>query len=198
MGVHRRAGGDERWCWRYRRRPAGRRQPRRHRRRPIPTVLGAPCRGDGAPAEAGIRPMPEVAAAAEIEDHRRRHDGDDVAGSGTRGADGEAERAFLEPGHHPVGGGQSVRAATGQAHGVDLFDEVVRLQRVGLSRARPAASDIDAGRRSLRCEHHGGTGLPAASDPLVVSDANSFDVGDRAERQRLRGRSHRSETRWRD
>ena len=140
----------------------------------------------------------EVAAPAEVEDHRRRHDGHDRGGSGIRRTDGKPSDALLEPGHHPVGGGQPVRAATGEADGVDLLDEVVRRERVGLPGARAAATHVDARCGTVRGEHHGGAGLPAPPDALVVADPDAGDVGDRAERQRSRGRGHRRETRWRD
>ena len=105
----------------------------------IPTGAGRRGRSATArspkPASGRLR---EVAAAAEIEDDRGRHDGTRRWAGRTSpgGPTGKPRRAFLEPGHHPVGGGEAVGAAAREADGVDVLDQVVRREGVGLPRAR--------------------------------------------------------------
>ncbi len=94
------------------------------------------------------------------------------------GSDLEATVAIGEPAHHPVGGGEAVGAAPGEAHGVDRFDEVDRVEQIGLARAGGAASEVDAADRARWRQHHRRAGEPSPSAPLEVADVDACDVGE--------------------
>ena len=91
---------------------------------PAPTVpwanfLGRAAAAARSPNEASGR-LRKSPADAEVEQHGGGHDRHDVVGFG---ADLEPAAALGEPPHHPVGGGEPVGAAAGEAHGVDPCDE---------------------------------------------------------------------------
>ena len=130
------------------------------------------------------------ATEAEIEEHGCRDDRHDMVGFG---ADWIAAVALGQPPRHPVGGGEAVGAAPGEADGVDAIDEVDRVQRLGLPGARSPAADVDAADRPRWWEHDRGAGQPAAPAPLVVADMDAGDVGEVVVRagQRARREAHR-------
>ena len=142
---------------------------------------------DGGASELGVGAQREVTPTTEIEDHRRRDDRHDVLV-----VDREAQPAGFEPAHHPVGNGQPERAPAGEAHRVNLLDEMARVQRIGLARARPAAADVDTGDRSARDVDDRRPGQPSVADPPGVADEHAVHVGDRPESARRRSLRHRA------
>ena len=102
-----------------------------------------------------------------------------------------ADAVLLEPRHHPVGGGQSIGAATGQAHRVDVGDEVAWIQGVGLPGTRPSAADVDRGRR---CRLAAGPRSSPCATPVRSGDGGRRgcrDVGQVVARSRRRCRDGR-------
>ena len=63
---------------------------------------------------------------------------------------------------------------------VDRLDRIVRLEQVGLARARRAAQNLHAGDRRLVADDHGDAGF----QPVVggIADAQAGDVGDEVAR----------------
>ena len=148
---------------------------------PAPTLPCAVAVGRAAadclPAERSVGPVVEPTAAPEIEDHGGgddRHDGTGVV------ADGVADLVGGQPRHHSIGGGEAEGAAAGQAHGMDLLDEVLGPEQIGLARAGRATAHVDAGGCTARCEYDGGTGQPSRTRPAVVPDEQSRHVGERS------------------
>ena len=74
------------------------------------------------------RVVGEDATPPEVEEHRGRNDRDHLAGLAHRPAHARGIQVLA----HPVGGGQAERAAPGEDDGVDLVDEVARVEQVGL------------------------------------------------------------------
>jgi hypothetical protein len=72
----------------------------------------------------------------------------------------EADAAFFEVAHHPVGGGQPIGGATGQEHGVDLLHQVHRAQQIGLAGAGRAAPLIHPAHGPLLAQDDGAAGQP--------------------------------------
>ena len=122
----------------------------------------------------------------QVEDHRGRHDRDGPAGHLHTAA------AFLQPGHHTVGGGKTEGAASAQDDGIDVPDAVGRVQQFGLATARRPAADIHRANRSRWRHHNRCATSPSAarhvgrSDrrigiaPMVVADLDTGHVGDRS------------------
>ena len=110
-----------------------------------------------------------------------------MTAAGTTGttcsAIGKPEAALFEQPDHAVGGSETVGAPTGESDGVDLLDEVLRSERVGLAGAGPATADVDAGRRAAGHGDHGRAGLPPGSGPLVMAHTDPGHVEDRSERR---------------
>ena len=91
-------------------------------------------------AELGRRPaLP--AADRQIEDHRAGHDRHHAA------VHRHAAVVFLQPAHDAVGGRQTVGAAAGEHHGVDVAHGVGRVEQIGLAGAGRPAAAIDGARR---------------------------------------------------
>ena len=126
-------------------------------------------------AERGVGSVVEPSAHAEVEQHGRRDDRYDVVGIGP---DLEPAVAGGQPAHHAVGGSEAVGAAPGEAHGVDVVDEVDRVEQLGLASAGGAATEVDAADRSWRRQHDRRAGQPAAPASLVVADVDPGDVGE--------------------
>ena len=81
-----------------------------------------------------------------------------------------------QPRHRPVAGGQAVGRSAGQAQRVDLLDQPVGRQQVGLPRARRAAHDVHGGGKGRVARQH----RHAGGEPRVVgvADAQPRHVGD--------------------
>ena len=144
---------------------------------PAPTF---PCdrvgaRGDrGLTAQRGVRTGPPVAAAAQVEDARRRHDRHHLLGTG---ADSYTAALFLQPGRDTRGGVQPVGAAAGQHDRVDALHQRARLQGVGLPGARAAAAHVDGRQRAaLRRQHHRRARQPPVAHPLGVSHQQAAHI----------------------
>ena len=108
-------------------------------------------------------------ADGEVEKDGRGHYGYDAD------AHGKADATLFEVGHHSVGGGQAVGAATAEHDGVGLLDEVKGSKKVGLTGAGCGAANVDAADRALRAEDHG-----AARDGYrvgVMTDLDAWYVG---------------------
>src|SRR4029453_1125462 len=86
-------------------------------------------------AEVRRRAIAEDAPSAEVEEHRRRHDGHDLMRLAT---DGEPYPGRLETEHDAVRCRQSVRAPTGEHDRMHPLNERRWLQEVGLSSTRAA------------------------------------------------------------
>ena len=132
-------------------------------------------------AERAVRGGPHVAAAAEVEDDRTRHDRHDGAGI----ADRVAETGVGQPAYDTVGGREAEGAAAAHDDRLHALDEVARVEQVGLAGARSATTHVDTADRSGdRREHHGRPGQPAVADPLVVPHADALDVDEAVRRSR--------------
>ena len=115
-------------------------------------------------AERRVGAEVERRAAARIEQDRRRHDRHDGA-VGHRHADALA----LQARHHAVGRGQAVGAAAAQHHRVRRADRLLRLQQIGLARARRAAALRDAGGGAAARDDGRGAGHAARCRSLPCS-----------------------------
>ena len=129
-------------------------------------------RRQGPAAEVGGRPVAEDPAPVEVEDHRRGHDRHDLAGLG---ADGKADAGLLQAGHHPVGGGQPVRAAAGEHDRVHALDHRGRVEQIGLPGAGPAAAYVHPADRAGAGQNHRGPGQPAVAVSRAVPDLETVD-----------------------
>ncbi len=104
--------------------------------------LGRRCGLDRGAAGRRVRPGPEVTAAPEVEDARRRDYRHHVRGVL---ADPHTSSPLLQPLHDPARRVQAVRTATGEYDRVDAFDGVTGIQRVRLFRAGASAPYVDCG-----------------------------------------------------
>ncbi len=86
--------------------------------------------------------------------------------------------ALVEPAHDAAGGVEPEGAAAGEHDRVDLLDEILGAQQVGLAGAGGGAAHVDAAGRAGFAEHDGAAGRPARVG--VVAHAQAGDVGDRA------------------
>ena len=106
------------------------------------------------------------------------------------GSDLHTELASLEIRHHAIGGGETIGAAAGETDCVDPIDEIARIERIGFTCARAAATNIDAGDRSAGHDDRRRSGLPAAPGALVVADPHAGHVGQRTMPKRICVRIH--------
>ena len=123
----------------------------------------------GAGADGGV-------ADGQVEEDGRGHYGYDAD------AHGKADASLFEVGHHPVGGGEAVGAASAEDNGVGLLDKVKGSKKVGLTGAGCGAANVDAADRALWAEDHG-----AARDGYrvgVMTDLNAWYVGNRVVQQK--------------
>ena len=115
-------------------------------------------------------------ADGEVEEDGRGHYGYDAD------AHGKADATLFEVGHHPVGGGEAVGAASAEDDGVGLLDEVKGSKKVGLTGAGCGAANVNAADRALWAEDHG-----AAGDGYrvgVMTDPDAWYVGNRVVQQK--------------
>ena len=111
-----------------------------------------------------------VAAVQQIEEDRRRYDGN---GGGT---DGKAAPVRLQPRHRAAGRVEAIGGAAGKDDGVALLDRRRRVEKLEFAAAGAAAPGVDGG-------HHGGVGNDhgdAGPDVRVagIADPDAGDIGD--------------------
>lgn len=111
-----------------------------------------------------------VAAIAQVEEDRGRHD----RHAKTTHLDADV---FLPQRRLDAGSGiEAEGRAAGQHDCVNGRDRVLRLEQVGLTRARCATQHLDSGHRRLLAKHYRDAGLqPGVSS---IADGESGDVGD--------------------
>src|SRR5207247_1837688 len=110
--------------------------------RPAPN--GAPPRARYSRASANLPVAPR--APARIAPPARAETGSEDPGGrsarhGARRADGEATAPLAQPAHHAVRRAQPVSRAAGEQDGVDVPDEVARIEGIELARAGRASSE---------------------------------------------------------
>jgi hypothetical protein len=136
---------------------------------PAPTLRASrrrfPGGSQGAPTEAGIRSLAEVATAAEVKDDGGRHDRHHVPRSRT---DAHAEPRRASTSITPSGCGQAVGTTAREADGVDEVDQVARVEGVGFPRSGTTAAYVDTRDRAAGYRDDRRSGQPAAPDALGV------------------------------
>src|SRR6185436_2068089 len=119
-----------------------------------------------------------VSAEPEVEQDRRRHDGNDT------GAGLEADVLFLEVLHDALRRVEAKRAAAGEDNRVHALDEIGGIEQVGLARAGRTAALCDAADGAITVrEHHRATRQPAGQREVAHPDAwhlrNALALGTR-------------------
>ena len=154
----------------------------------LPSGTGAVAGGRrGLVAAVGGRADLRVAAEAEVEQDRGRHDRHHAGGAHV-----PADLPLLEIAHDALRGVEAVGAAARQHDRVDLVDHVERIEQIGLARARRAAALRHAAHGALAVdEHHGAAGRPLGQ--REVADADARHVRDAAVHER-RARRRRPAT----
>ena len=84
-----------------------------------------------------------------------------------------------EMGHNAISSGQSERASSGKADGIDAVDEIPRRKGVGLACTGSTAPNVHTGCGPLGGEYDGSSASPASTATLMVSDPDTGDIGDR-------------------
>ena len=108
--------------------------------------MAAGCRSKSQTSELSRWPIAEGATAAEVEDHRRRNDRNDLM---RLEADRQANSGGLEAFHDAIRGRQPVRAAAGEHDRIHPLDHRCRIQQVGLEYPA-AATYVDSPDRAPR------------------------------------------------
>ncbi len=179
--------GEDGGCRAY---PAAQATRARARRRPDGPLDHAPVPFGGCPvgrgAVRGRRVVQPRAAAAEVEEDRRRDDRHPLVRIRTHRP---AAPRGIHLGDDPVSGGETEGAATGEDDGVDRRHEVPRGQQVRLPGAGCAPAHLDPTDGSRGRHHDGDAGQPSAILPGGVADPDARHVGDGVRRPGLHGPS---------
>ena len=124
----------------------------------------ARCGGTGGIAGGGVGADAHVAH-QQVKQHGGGHDGQ----AAYRHV--KAHAAFLQPAHGAGGGLQPPGAAASQHDGVHLFNQIARVEQVGLARARCCAAHIDTAHGAFARHDHGATGGAARVGEVAHLDA---------------------------
>ena len=144
---------------------------------------GALGRGRGVRGGASLVAVLGAGADGGVADGQVEEDGGGYYGDYTD-AHGKADASLFEEGHHAIGGGEAVGAASAEDDGVGLLDEVKGSKKVGFTGAGSGAANVDAADRAVGAEDHG-----AARDGYrvgVVADLDAWYVGNRVVQQNPR------------
>ena len=134
--------------------------------------LVAGCRGQSQRSEVCRRPIAKDAASAEVEEHRGRHDRNDLMGFETGG---EPYTGCLETDHYAVRCRQSVRAPAGEHDRMHPLDDRRWMQEVGLSSSRATAAYVHPADSAVAGHHDGRPRQPAVAVGSVVPNLKTLD-----------------------
>ena len=129
-------------------------------------------------SERGIGVILEGAGPPEIEDDRRRNDRDDPVGWLT---ESEASLHLVQTSHHTTGGIETECTSSGETDGIHVSNESVGAEKIGFTCSRSGTSNRHAPRGVRWRDDHGGAGSPSGRHTLVMTDGDSFDVGETTE-----------------
>ena len=118
------------------------------------------------------RPIGELAATTEVEDHRRGNDRNDLMWLET---DRPPSSCRLQALHDAASSRQPVRATAREDDSIDPVHQRRRVQQVCLPGARAAATYVDSTDRALVCQHNCRPSQPAFAICGVVADLKALD-----------------------
>ena len=123
-------------------------------------------------SEVCCRPIAEDPASAEVEEHRRRHDRNDLMRLETGG---EPYPSRLETDHDAVRCRQPVRAPAGEHDRMHPLDDRRWIQEVGLTSSRATAAYVNPADSALAGNYDGGPRQPAVAVRSVVPYLKTLD-----------------------
>ena len=123
-------------------------------------------------SEVCCRPIAEDAASAEVEEHCRRHDRNDLMRLETGR---EPYPSRLETDHDAVRGCQPIRAPTGEYDRMHPLDDRRWIQEVGLSSSRSATAYVNPTDSAVAGNYDGGPRQPAVAVRSVVPNLKTLD-----------------------